>query len=295
VWRQKEAALQSSQLTRLLLANSAHEVRTPLNAIINYLEIALEGALDQETRDNLAKSHSASKSLIYVINDLLDLTKAEEGQELIKDEVFDLPATVREATDSFKGEAKRKGLGYEVIEHPGCRSLFMVISAVFDKLWLTSLQTRCSIRTAAMFMLKSGYRSFSKIVPLSRLWCRIVGLDCQMKSLTPFSEILSKSAPMAMGECFRTPNEPSHNTQGKGNRTLGLGLAVVARTVRNMDGQLRLKSEEGKGSRFVIQLPFILPEGDESTASLGELPSTKHRSSKPTCVNTTTKPKVKLH
>jgi signal transduction histidine kinase len=93
--------LQSSQLTRLLLANSAHEVRTPLNAIINYLEIALEGALDQETRDNLAKSHSASKSLIYVINDLLDLTKTEE------------------ATDSFKGDAKRKGLEYEVIEHPG--------------------------------------------------------------------------------------------------------------------------------------------------------------------------------
>jgi light-regulated signal transduction histidine kinase (bacteriophytochrome) len=41
VWRQKEAALQNSQLTKLLLANSAHEVRTPLNAIINYLEIAL--------------------------------------------------------------------------------------------------------------------------------------------------------------------------------------------------------------------------------------------------------------
>lgn len=39
-------------------------------------------------------------------------------------------------------------------------------------------------------------------------------------------------------------------------RTLGLGLAVVARIVRNMEGQLRLKSEEGKGSRFVIQLPF---------------------------------------
>lgn len=72
--------MQSSKLTRLLLANSAHEVRTPLNAIINYLEIALEGSLDKETRENLARSHSASKSLIYVINDLLDLTKTEEGQ-----------------------------------------------------------------------------------------------------------------------------------------------------------------------------------------------------------------------
>ena len=62
VWRQKEAAMQSTQLTKLLLANSAHEVRTPLNAIVNYLEIALEGSLDSETRENLARSHSASKS-----------------------------------------------------------------------------------------------------------------------------------------------------------------------------------------------------------------------------------------
>jgi signal transduction histidine kinase len=107
------------------LSNSAHEVRTPLNAIINYLEIALEGTLDQETRENLSKSHSASKSLIYVINDLLDLTKTEEGQELIKDEIFDLIATIHEATDSFKGDAKRKGLVYEVIEHPGIPQLVL--------------------------------------------------------------------------------------------------------------------------------------------------------------------------
>lgn len=46
---------------------------------------------------------------------------------------------------------------------------------------------------------------------------------------------------------------------GKNKRLLGLGLATVARIVRNMDGQLRLKSEEGKGSRFAIQLSFELP------------------------------------
>ena len=109
VWRQKEAALQNSQLTRLLLANSAHEVRTPLNAIINYLEIALEGQLDQDTRENLSRSHSASKSLVYVINDLLDLTKTEGGQTLVKDEPFDLLQTLKEATDAFIGDATAEG------------------------------------------------------------------------------------------------------------------------------------------------------------------------------------------
>jgi light-regulated signal transduction histidine kinase (bacteriophytochrome) len=85
---QNKAALQSSRLTRLLLANSAHEVRTPLNAIINYLEIALEGSLDEETRENVVKSHCASKSLLYVINDLLELMMTEDASPLIRGEAF---------------------------------------------------------------------------------------------------------------------------------------------------------------------------------------------------------------
>ena len=75
--------------------------------------------LDQETRDNLSRSHSASKSLIYVINDLLDLTKIEEGNQVVKDDVFDLPETVREATDPFINDAKRKQIQYEVTQNPG--------------------------------------------------------------------------------------------------------------------------------------------------------------------------------
>lgn len=91
VWRQKETALAANQLTNLLLANASHEgahnidsrgtaidcaalhsARTPLNAIINYLEMALDnGALDDDVRENLTRSHAASRSLIHVINDLL--------------------------------------------------------------------------------------------------------------------------------------------------------------------------------------------------------------------------------
>ena len=56
-------------------------------------------------------------------------------------------------------------------------------------------------------------------------------------------------------------------TEG-GKRTLGLGLALVARIVRNMNGQLRVKSEAGKGSRFVIQFWFDLPQEDEKNIML---------------------------
>lgn len=102
-------------MTRLLIRNSAHEgmlplycdgklleanqtVRTPLNAIVNYLEMALENRLDDNTRDILTKAHKASRSLIYVIDDLLNLTKAEDGRvHSSTKEAFDLGATGKQA------------------------------------------------------------------------------------------------------------------------------------------------------------------------------------------------------
>lgn len=256
VWRQKEAALQSSQLTRLLLANSAHEVRTPLNAIINYLEIALEGALDQETRDNLAKSHSASKSLIYVINDLLDLTKTEEGQELIKDEIFDLPATIREATDIFKGDAKRRGIRYEVIENPGIPQFVhgdqrRVRQAVANIIANAMQHTSVGSVTVELWLAERDGRRIAIDIVVED-----TGIGMSNQKLDALFRDLEQVSTADGDGLFSNADGNKQLTDGKDSRTLGLGLAIVARIVRNMGGQLRLKSEEGKGSRFVIQLPF---------------------------------------
>ena len=261
VWRQKEAALQSVPLTRLLLANTAHEVRTPLNAIINYLEIALEGSLDHETRDNLAKSHSASKSLIYVINDLLDLTKAEQGNELVVGEVFDFMTVIRAATDPFLSEAKRKNLTYEVHDNGGIphqvigdsRRLRQIIlnvtanaikyttsGAVKVELWLVNVQeNRVTIDVAVQ---DTG--------------CGISAqkLDAIFNELEQVQTENDEGLEKRLGPDAKLIEDGDHT-----KRTLGLGLALVARTIRNMDGQLRVKSEEGKGTRIVMQLSFDTP------------------------------------
>ena len=262
VWRQKEAALQNSQLTKLLLANSAHEVRTPLNAIINYLEIALEGAIDPETRDNLSRSHSASKSLIYVINDLLDLTKTEEGHNLIKDEVFDLPATVKAATDSFTGDAKRKNIEYEVVEMPGVPQFVMGdqrrIRQAITNLTANAIQHTSSgaVKVETWLSNREGDRAEIDIVVQDTG----VGMSsAELDSLFRDLEQVQTESDEGLQEKLGT-NPKAIKGDAQNQRMLGLGLALVARIVRNMNGQLRVKSEEGKGSRFIIQLSFELPQ-----------------------------------
>lgn len=265
VWRQKEAALQTSQLTKLLLANSAHEVRTPLNAIINYLEIALEGAIDSETRENLSNSHSASKSLIYVINDLLDLTKTEEGNNLIKDELFDLTATVQDAANAFVGDAKRKGIEYEVMENPGVPQHVIGdqrrVRQAISNLIANAIEHTSSggIKIATWLVQQAeSHVEIDIVIEDTGIGMSPEKLDFLFREL----EQVASSEEEGLQDQIMTQSDQVAVKQGR--KTLGLGLALVARIIRNMNGQLRLKSEEGKGSRFVIQLGFRLPQNQKT-------------------------------
>nr|POE75475.1 cyanobacterial phytochrome b [Quercus suber] len=284
VWRQKEAALQNSHLTRLLLANSAHEVRTPLNAIINYLEIALEGSLDQETRDNLSKSHSASKSLIYVINDLLDLTKTEEGADLVKDEVFDLKATLTEATKMFANDARRKNITYEVTEHPGLPSQVIGdqrrVRQAISNITANAIQnTRTGSIKVDMYVTSAQENRVEVEVSVED-----TGVGMSAKKLDALFRELEQvqTEEQALLTDVVVPEASTSESPKEDARTLGLGLAVVARIVRNMNGQLRLKSEEGSGSRFVIQFPFDLPSAETALVKDSGLTPDGGQSSSPT-------------
>lgn len=276
VWRQKEAAMQRSHLTKLLLANSAHEVRTPLNAIINYLEIALENSLDPETRENLVRSHSASKSLIYVINDLLDLTNAEHGRNLIKDESFSFHATIKEATEIFEADAKRKGIAYAVKVHPGVPN-FLVGDQRRIRQAIMNLISNAVQNTSSGSITVEVWRSLTE--PHSGNACvevAIVDTGSGMSQATLealFNDLEQVSADTDDDPTvFEIQQEPQRASSKKDpaskNRVLGLGLALVARIVRNLDGQLSVKSEEGKGSRFKILLQC--PVAKEEAEMAGE-------------------------
>ncbi|CRK37810.1 hypothetical protein BN1723_015240 [Verticillium longisporum] len=209
--------------------------------------------------DNLAKSHSASKSLIYVINDLLDLTKTEEGQDLVKDEIFALSSCIHEATDPFKNEAKRKAIEYEIIEDPGLPSFVYGDSRRVR-------QAISNVTANAVQHTDSGSVKVQLYVAevqeqrvLIEVLIQDTGRGMSPKQLDALFRDLEQVNPDSSRQL--TADDDSSSSD---KRTLGLGLALVARIIRNMNGQLRLKSEEGKGSTFVMQLPFDIPDESPS-------------------------------
>ncbi|KAJ5905823.1 uncharacterized protein N7473_002739 [Penicillium subrubescens] len=272
IWQEREVTMQNNQLMRLLLANTAHEFRTPLNAIINYLEIALDSSLNQETRENLSRSHSASKSLVYIINDLLDLTNAENGQRLIKDEVFNLSETLCEATNIFWEEAKQKNVNLQVVQHSELppvlgdqRRVRQVITNLISNAVQHTSSGAVTIESCIIpEPCEPGYISVEVAIHDTGAGMSqetVETLFCELEQVS--NEEYIQKPNLSGGTCDTRAMESSS--------VLGLGLALVARIVRNMDGQLSLKSEKGTGSCFKLRLKFPLPseEGAKTNVAGG--------------------------
>ncbi|KAM0791116.1 hypothetical protein ACM66B_004403 [Microbotryomycetes sp. NB124-2] len=259
VWREQKEALAQRQMSAILLANASHEVRTPLNAIIQYLEQALDSEVSNEVRDNLMRSHAASRSLIHVINDLLDLTRTEEGRELFLQDPFDLPATINESLAVHKAEANRRGLSLEVLENPTGTPR-------------TVLGDRGKIKTIITSVVNNAVKH-TKEGGILVEWGELADADVDDAlekkqdsirigiSITDTGVGMSESKLESIFREFEQVSATSDDAQSSG--AVGLGLALVARIIRNLGGQLRVESNLGQGSKFTFVLPFRLPAQDD--------------------------------
>ncbi|CBQ69596.1 related to phytochrome [Sporisorium reilianum SRZ2] len=277
VWRQREQALHYNQLNRLLLSNASHEVRTPLNHIINYLELALDSKLDEDTRENLSKSHLASKSLLFVINDFLDLTKQEIGNELFLQEPFDLAAAVREAVEMHEWEAKRRRIDFSVTTDPDvCLVLGdknRVRQVITNTVTNSVKYTREGQITVTMRKRADDQRE-ADLPPGCDMEVELTVSDTgegipQEKLEVIFREFEQVESVIAQpgrqDQSEAGGSEASVVRTDQSDSGLGLGLAIVARVVKNLGGQLRVDSLVGEGITFTYYIPFCSAESTTPT------------------------------
>ncbi|WWD22241.1 hypothetical protein CI109_106732 [Kwoniella shandongensis] len=263
VWREKQSAMASNSLTAILLSNTSHAVRTPLSQIINTLELALSGNIDSDVRSMLENSHQASRALLFHVHDLLDLTRIETGNEQSFNDPFDIRQSISDAVRLYQTESARRGLDFRVNMADNLpqyvigdsRKIKTVISnLVANSVKFTEsgfIEVYCGVQQSSDESVSSTTQEIAKLghapieIVISDSGCGIATdkLEAMFVTLEGAEEAKTK------------------------NTGLGLGLAVVARIVEQLEGQLRAESEVGVGSRFYFTLPMMVHHGRPTSRS----------------------------
>ncbi|KAK1750934.1 hypothetical protein QBC47DRAFT_352484 [Echria macrotheca] len=275
VWREKEAAVKETRLKRLLLHDASHQVRTPLNAVINYLEIALEKPIEESTKEALTMSYSASKSLIYVIDDLLNLTGSTSGSIPLLCDPFDVSSCLEQTLDPLKRLAREKGI--EI----AARAVTPFVR--FLRGDAPNLQRAISILVAnAIEHTTNGH----VVVEWGEL-TRLPNTSTMRVSVSDSGPGLTERELDDMFQDFeQVPDEDPASEESSANRgdaiKVGVGLAFVARYVKQRNGQLKVCSIKDKGSTFAIEVPFLIASRGATPSSPSTLAARRDASPLPT-------------
>ena len=245
--RTKEQAQGANVAKSQFLANMSHELRTPLNAIVGYATLLQEDATAEgrsEVEADLARILDASRRLLELINDVLDLSKIEAGKTAFQRTIIDVRGLVQSAAATFDGGA-RQGNSFDV--EIGTDAGIMI-------------GDETKLRQCLLNLLSNAFK-FTKEGKVS--------LEVDAFSEAGIEKIRFTVADSGVGisdEQLANIFEPF--TQGDGSAVRqfggsGLGLAVTRRLARMMGGEVRASSRPGEGSTFSIELPRELPRKDE--------------------------------
>lgn len=223
------------------MSNLSHEMRTPMNAIIGMVQIAKRNNDIEELKENLEQIHTSSKHLLGLINDVLDISKIEEGKLELSSEPFDLKASLESLLGSVRPNAVVKQQQLEIYYKK-----LDVCDLIGDSVRLSQVLINL-IGNAIKFTPEKGCIRID-VEELSR--------DAE-KVLINFSVTdTGVGIPHESLERIFNPFEQADNSISRKFGGTGLGLSISQRIVELMGGRLAAESQIGKGSRFYFSVWF---------------------------------------
>ncbi|MDD4074806.1 MAG: response regulator [Eubacteriales bacterium] len=246
------AAEQASAAKGEFMSRMSHEIRTPLNAIIGYNTIAknaiVEAKTDEERRqadtnamDCLTKSELASKHLLTVINDVLDMSAIESGKIRLANERFDFKSLISALTVLFYSQAKAKGVQFDVLFDSPTEEWFLG-----DQMRVNQILT--NLLSNAVKFTPTGGSVKMHIIPSQFD-------DDHMRFCFAISDT-GIGMSQASIERLWQPFEQADSSISRRFGGTGLGLAITKSLVDIMDGEISVESEPGVGSVFRVELTF---------------------------------------
>ena len=238
----KEQAEMANRAKSEFLANMSHEVRTPMNGALGMIELVLETQLTEEQREYLETAKQSARSLLSLLNDILDVSKIEAGRLELAPGSFSIYECVQDALRMFSVTTQQKGLLLSTSIHPD----------VPEWLFGDPLRLRQVISNLVGNAIKfTDHGQVSVRVGLEKATDENVALHFRV----------SDSGIGIPKEKQAWIFEPFRQADGSSTRRFegtGLGLAICTRLVALMGGRIWVESQLGSGSTFHFTAPFGL-------------------------------------
>jgi signal transduction histidine kinase len=232
------------------LATTSHEIRTPLNGILGMTQVMLsDPKLEANTRERIGIVHGAGVTMRALVDDILDVAKMETGNLSVEAAPMDLTAMLREVTRLWEEQARAKGLSFRLeLSHAPH--------------WVVSDAAR--LRQVVFNLLSNAIKFTEKGGVTLRA---VVEGEGDARRLKLSIEDTGIGIPHAkFEEIFESFRQVDTSTTRRFGGT-GLGLAICRNLARALGGDIQVESEDGKGSRFTLDLPLVPAEAPEAAAT----------------------------
>ena len=242
-----EEADAANKAKSAFLLSMSHDIRTPMNAIIGFTNIALHQNMVSDIHDSLKKVQQSSNHLLSLLNDVLDFSRIESGKVTISPEPVDMNQLTDNVQAIMNGLLYNRDLQFEV-HRENLKNPYVLADVVRIREVLVNL-----LGNAVKFTKDGGeitldissYPGADEKHIITRYVVRDNGIgmseEFQKKLFDPFSQ----------------EDDANARTQYKGT---GLGMAITKKYVDMMGGSIAVESKKGVGATFTVEIPLELPE-----------------------------------
>ena len=230
------------------ISTASHEMRTPVASIEGYLGLALNPAtahIDEKARDFITKAHESAQHLGRLFQDLLDISKVEDGRMKNNPKIINVNEFLKDIFDGLATKANEKQLNYifmpDIIDEGKEKSLQPIFYANID---------HDHFREVVSNLIENAI----KYTPSGEVVVNVTGDDKQISVSVKDSGIgiPAEDIPHLFQKFYRVDNSDTREIGGT-----GLGLYLSRRLAEAMSGNLRVESKYKEGSTFYLEIPRI--------------------------------------